>query len=246
MSDSKHDESLPPSIGEALKHIHEPPATPREDMWRQIQAQRQQSRIVRGRFTAPRALRFVAAAAAVLLAGFLMGRLWENSSSRPAEYDAAATDSSAAPSDVSLPWEVATGETAEATAPVERPSDSATTTPFSRAQLLHAANHFNRSGVLLAQFAETANQEEPLDPALHQWARDLLSNTRLLLDSPLAADPQYHKLLRELEFTLAQIVQASTAEETEDRQWVAGHLSDRSLVERLRLVVPALPGSRDL
>jgi hypothetical protein len=68
-----------------------------------------------------------------------------------------------------------------------------------------------------------------------------------LLESPLAVDPQYRRLLRELEFTLAEIVQASAgAVETEERQWVAGQLRDRSLVERLRLIVPALPGSRDL
>jgi hypothetical protein len=246
MSESKHDDALPPSIGEALKEIHEPPATPREAMWQQIQAQRQQSKIVRGRFTVPLALRIVAAAAAVLLAGFLLGRLWEtrNPGSR-GESPSVATSETADPA--SAPSQMALQDTPDSSTSVPRRDDPENSgMHFSQAQLVYAANHFNRSGVLLAQFAESADKEDPLDPALHQWARDLLTNTRLLLDSPLAEDPQYQKLLRELEFTLAQIVQASTVEETEERQWVAGQLSDRSLVERLRLVVPALPGSRDL
>jgi hypothetical protein len=220
MSDSNRDDALPAAIGDTLKHIHEPPVTPREEMWERIQARRQNRRVVRIRFAKPQALRIALAAAAILLVGFLSGRLWEN-------HDVTTDHSD---------LDDLRSTTAANPAPA-----------ITQAQLLHAANHFNRSGVLLAQFADTVQDEGPLDPEFHQWGRDLLTNTRLLLDSPLAVDPQYRRLLRELEFTLAEIVQASAgAVETEERQWVAGQLRDRSLVERLRLIVPALPGSRDL
>jgi hypothetical protein len=225
MSPSKHDEQWPPAIKEAVKQYNDPPATPREKMWQQIQARRQQEKVVRGNFQVNRTSRLLLAAAAVLLAGFLLGRLWENNTSLPQ------------PDTTDTPI-VATSD----------PTPTPTPTPrvLSTAQRLHATNHFNRSSVLLAQFAE-AGPEEPLDPELNQWARNLLSNTRLLLDSPMAQDPQYRKLLRDLEFTLAQIVQASTAaEEPEERQWIAGQVNDQSLVERLRLIVPVLPGAMDL
>jgi len=223
MSPSKHDEPWPPAIKEAVKQYNSPPVTPREEMWQQIQARRQQEKVVPGNFQRQRRGRLLLAAAAVLLAGFLMGRLWENSTDLPQ------------PDTTDTPV-VATSD----------PTPTPTPRVLSTAQRLHAAKHFNRSSVLLTQFTE-AQPEEPMDPQLNQWARNLLSNTRLLLDSSMAQDPQYHKLLRDLEFTLAQIVQASTAaEEPEDRQWIAGQVNDQSLVERLRLIVPVLPGAMDI
>ena len=220
----KHqDEPLPPDVLHALRQLHEPPPTPREEMWRQIEARRRRGRIVAGDFRTRRLVRVALAAAAVLALGFLLGRLWERG-----------------PDD-------SPGEVPVASSPAAPEGDDRAAPALSRAQLLHAANHFSRSGVLLAQFAESADSDDPLDPQLHQWAADLLTNTRLLLDSSLAKDPQYLKLLRDLEFTLAAIVQASAAEdETEERRWVAGQVGEGSLVERLQLVVPVLPGARDI
>lgn len=223
MMQHEHDDKWPPAIEAAVKQYNDPPPTPREEMWQQIEARRQQRRVVAGDFRWRHYSRRVMAAAAVLLAGFVLGRIWDNDRSpqpdAPIVADATPT-----------------------TKPAATPKDAG----ISTAQRLHAAKHFSRSSVLLAQFAE-AVQEDSLDPELHKWARDLLSNTRLLLDSSLAEDPQYHRLLRDLEFTLAQIVQASIAEEEpEERQWVAGQVNDQSLVERLRLIVPVLPGAMDI
>ena len=209
MSDSKHDDTLPPAIGEALKQVHEPPATPREEMWQAIQSQRQERKIV-GRISAlPTSLRLLVAAAAILLVGFFGGRLWENSNMTPEPSVNNATAPTAnetvgdGPAPTAVAIDASLGESATST--------TAAPNALNQAQLLHAANHFTRSGVLLAQFAESVSDDDPLDPELHSWASDLLANTRLLLDSPLAADPQYRKLLRDLEFTLAQIVQTSAA-----------------------------------
>jgi hypothetical protein len=230
----KDNDTLPPTILEALQQINPPPPTPREEMWRRIEAQRKAAKVVRPRFGARRWLLPAVAAAAVLVLGFLLGRVW-NTTPLPDD----------APS-ASAPNDDASETLAAAPTPGDTPVDKASP-PLSRAQLMHAANHFSRSGVLLAQFAESAEDEEPLDPQLHEWARNLLTNTRLLLDSPLGKDPQYRKLLRDLEYTLASIVQASTNEgETEERRWVAGQVDESSLVERLQLVVPVLPGARDI
>lgn len=73
-----------------------------------------------------------------------------------------------------------------------------------------------------------------------RWARDVLSSTRLLLDSPAASDPQLRALLSDLELVLAQIVQVSGAPlQADERQLIERAMRDRDLMPRLRSAVPA-------
>jgi hypothetical protein len=73
-----------------------------------------------------------------------------------------------------------------------------------------------------------------------RWARDVLSSTRLLLDSPAARDAQLRSLLTDLELVLAQIVQLSGAPlQAGERELIERAMRDRDLLLRLRSAVPA-------
>jgi hypothetical protein len=73
------------------------------------------------------------------------------------------------------------------------------------------------------------------DSAMSVWARDLLSNTRLLLDSPAGADPERRRLLQDLELVLVQIVQLAPT----DREMIDRALEHDHVMTRLRTAVPA-------
>ena len=86
--------------------------------------------------------------------------------------------------------------------------------------------------------------ENVRDPAAMQqaarWARDVLSSTRLLLDSPAGRDPQMRMLFTDLELILAQIVQLSgTPLQARERELIDDAMRDRDLLPRIRSAVPA-------
>jgi hypothetical protein len=73
-----------------------------------------------------------------------------------------------------------------------------------------------------------------------RWSRDVLSSTRLLLDSPAGRDPRLRQLLTDLELVLAQIVQLSGAPlQAGERELIERALRERDLLPRLRSAVPA-------
>jgi hypothetical protein len=71
------------------------------------------------------------------------------------------------------------------------------------------------------------------------WAKGLLSNTRLLLDSPAGDDPRRAKLLQDLELVLAQIVQLEPNARAEERQLIEGSIEQGHVMTRLRTAIPA-------
>jgi hypothetical protein len=88
------------------------------------------------------------------------------------------------------------------------------------------------------EVAGAHDQESMLQAA--RWARDVLSSTRLLLDSPASRDPQLRALLADLELVLAQIVQLSgTPLQAGERELIGRAMRDRDLLPRLRSAVPA-------
>ena len=73
-----------------------------------------------------------------------------------------------------------------------------------------------------------------------RWARDVLSSTRLLIDSPAGRDPQMRALLTDLELILAQLVQLSgTPLQASERDLIERAMRERDLLPRLRSAVPA-------
>jgi len=72
-------------------------------------------------------------------------------------------------------------------------------------------------------------------------ARDLLTTTRLLLDSPAADDPRMRALLEDLELVLVQISQLPTARARHDTDLITQDMDQRSVLPKLRSAIPAGP-----
>ncbi|MFL5618509.1 MAG: hypothetical protein ACJ79A_08975 [Gemmatimonadaceae bacterium] len=94
---------------------------------------------------------------------------------------------------------------------------------------------------LLTTYRSAENVRDP--QAMQQaarWARDVLSSTRLLLDSPAGRDPQMRSLFTDLELILAQIVQLSGMPlQARERELIDHAMRDRDLLPRIRSAVPA-------
>ncbi|MCB1162415.1 MAG: hypothetical protein R3C71_05980 [Candidatus Krumholzibacteriia bacterium] len=93
----------------------------------------------------------------------------------------------------------------------------------------------SRSETLLTQFRNAAAGS---DPEQASWAGELLTETRLLLDSPASADPELKRLLEDLELTLAQIERAAASGDPDERTLVTEGLERQALLSRLRARVP--------
>ncbi len=111
-----------------------------------------------------------------------------------------------------------------------------TEVPYQVATIRHLAN----AEALLTAF-RTDSRDAKMDAQLSVWARDLLSNTRLLLDSPAADDPQRARLLGDLELVLAEIVQLSPGASAQDRGLIEGSIRNGQVMTRLRSAIPAGP-----
>ena len=119
---------------------------------------------------------------------------------------------------------------------VDRPPPNST--PASAYQLA-AVRHLSEAEALLTSFRTRSNTDQQMDAQLGSWARELLSNTRLLLDSPVANDPQRRPLLEDLELVLVQIVQLSPGSTPQDRELIEKTLQHDHVMTRLRTAIPA-------
>jgi hypothetical protein len=72
-------------------------------------------------------------------------------------------------------------------------------------------------------------------------ARDLLTTTRLLLDSPAADDPRMRALLEDLELVLAQISQLEAGRDNRNSDLITQDMDQRSVLPKLRSAIPAGP-----
>jgi hypothetical protein len=117
---------------------------------------------------------------------------------------------------------------------------SAKSTP-SRADQLAAARHLSEAEALLTSFRTRSTTDQQMDAQLGIWARELLNKTRLLMDSPVASDPQRRPLLEDLELVLVQIVQLSPGSTPQDREMIEKTLQQDHVMTRLRTAIPAGP-----
>ena len=129
-----------------------------------------------------------------------------------------------------------------ATAPVQTAGQG--NVPTNRTTYQFAvAQHLSRAEVLLTSF-RTQSGATSLDPQVVQVAGDLLTSTRLLLDSPAGDDPRVAALLGDLELILAQIAGMS-AHVVEDREIIQDGMNRTAVLPRLRATTagPAAAGT---
>lgn len=166
---------------------------------------------------------------------------------RDAMWEAIRQRSAAAPSARARPWWFAVAPLAAAAAiavvafqlgkqsatPSSGTTDAAVS-PTSEAMYAQARErHLERADLLLTS-ARQLLAGSARDPALDRWAREMLTDTRLLLDSPAATDAVQRQLLQDLELLLSQIVQLPAASSPDDRALVEGALRHGDLITRIR------------
>jgi hypothetical protein len=228
-----------------------PDIVPREEMWHQIRIESEQRRSIRKRPM------WAALAAAVVLLGVGIGigaevhsrigqqasPLSSNTSSiavaTPQSHDQSIDTSNATvrqgvePSG-SQPRIVANRGTYASANGVDAMHSGAR----SQAYTLATVRHFTAVEALLTSY-ETAPHDARGDAEMASWARALLSQTRLLLDSPAASDPARRNLLQDLELVLVQMTQLSPADTPIDREMIDGSVRHSDVITRLRTAVPA-------
>ena len=211
MNDHELDELV-----DAMRENHNnPPETPRDRMWERIEAARRERKVVRLPDRRRLWWRLGLSAAAVLLLGVAIGRMTTAPDAPPVVAD--------------------TGSTSPPVAGVPdvrmdpAPQDETT------ALVRHAAlNLFGRADVLLTDLKVSNCSDKDLRP-VPAWAGGLLTQTRLLLDSPLGEDAETRALLLDLELVLARIAGLSREDCARDVDRIRRDLDDNSTLDRLRL-----------
>jgi len=216
MNDHRHDDNKrwKSNLAEAARGFNEPPETPRERMWDRIAAARQeQHEAVPAPAPAPwwarRQVLWPAAVAAALVIGLGLGRLGRQ--------------------DLSTPTPLG-GETTLAEAVTER-------SPRPDPYQLAAQPVLARTETLLMQVK--SGVDESGGESFSQRAVGLLSQTRLLLNSPAADDPALRQLLEDLEIALARTVRVTAgphpvAQNDAERQTLEDGLVRKAILPRLR------------
>ena len=122
-----------------------------------------------------------------------------------------------------------------ATAPVTHVASNATLEP--QPYEVETSKYLGQTAALLIALPSEVKAGRA-DEAYVNRAGELLSRTRLLLDSPAASDPQMRNLLEDLELVLAQVVrlQNNTTSRTE-LDLISRALEQRDVIPRLRTAV---------
>ena len=114
-----------------------------------------------------------------------------------------------------------------------------TATPASKAYDKAASELLGRTVVLLTSLPAEARSVGAGERFAHS-ATELLTNTRLLLDSPAASDVRFKDLLEDLELVLAQIAMLQTGRTREEIALITDALEERDVVPRIRSAVARL------
>ncbi|MFQ5690441.1 MAG: hypothetical protein ACE5HQ_09240 [Gemmatimonadota bacterium] len=105
--------------------------------------------------------------------------------------------------------------------------------------------HLDRTEAFLTAFrtraAAAGSDRVTEELRISSWARDLLADTRLLLDWPADRDPRMSQLLTQLELVLAQIAQMGVGRWAEERDLIVDGLRSGDVLPRLRAAIPAGP-----
>jgi hypothetical protein len=256
MSDETHDDSRTSHedrfdewLKEAARSYNRPPDIPPKDaIWEAIADARGERRAPRGDESIAaspelawltRAVRtpWLAAAAVLLLAvGIGIGRLSLHRSPASAVRNPEITASrpSPLPPDSSSPLGARRSPLAASSSPGSTESGSPVQVT---AYDVVAARHFTAVEALLTSFA--AEKDTSMDASMRRWASDLLSTTRLLLDSPAGRNADRRRLLQDLELVLVQMAQPAPRNGSLDRDLIDHAIARRQVLTRIRSSIPA-------
>lgn len=110
------------------------------------------------------------------------------------------------------------------------PTDSGMAEPYQ----LATSKYLGQTAALLIALPTNASATHP-DSQFVARAGDLLSTTRLLLDSPAAKDPSMRSLLEDLELVLAQVVHLQNNQNKTELDLIHQALDQRDVIPRLRV-----------
>jgi hypothetical protein len=119
------------------------------------------------------------------------------------------------------------------------PDEAASAVP--RSYRVAAARHLTRTENFLTMFRVDARTDQ-LDAEVGTWGKRLLTDTRLLLDSPAGGDPELRVLLSDLELVLAQIVQLRGGD-PEEVEIIDEGLESSQLLFRLKAARASAPAT---
>ena len=194
----------------SINELDPMPRVPREEMWSQIESARRFRR-QRPR-TTPRTMWIAwgVGLAAMLLIGIGLGR-----------WSMLRQPTTSAPVAQTMPAQRVVANTL--------PSEG----EASHAYQLATQAHLGRVEVLL-----TAVNSGSIDAQVSSWARDMLSSTRMLLESPAANDPRTARLLEDLELVLTQIASPSARNRSE-LDLIQHGIKQTDVLPRVRAALPA-------
>ena len=228
MMDEREDR-LDEWVRDVARDYNAPPPTPRAEMWEAIQAGRRAARVAPRPIRTP--FRYGIGIAALLALGIAIGRITVPSRREAPAESAPTTAQSPAPAVADQPTLTAVPDPG-ARSPVR--SGPAVPERGEVAALFATGDHLTQVETFLTEFGTRA---PATDFAGH--AQDLLTNTRLLLDSKRVADVRTRKLLEDLELVLAQIATLNPRQRRQDLDLIADGLAQSHLRTRLRNAIPA-------
>jgi len=248
-------------LRQAARDYNTPGETPRERMWAEIRAHRAQQPVAIAHLPRRRSWYVPAAAAAVLLLGIGIGRLYERfSASRPRAVAVqpdtmttvvatrTPTDSAPTPAVETTLATVPTPNGRQSPPRIDRGTPSVTSRTrapaaggdASMAYRLAFVEHLAGTEAMLTSFRAAAKRGE-VDAQITTWARNLLTTTRLLQASAAQEDPTMKRLLDDLELVLVQIAQYTSAgpHHAEELELIEHSIERRGVIGKLHTNSPA-------
>jgi hypothetical protein len=198
-------------LDDAARTYRVPPEPPLDAIWSRVEAEAFAP--VTARRSGPGWRVLTAAIAASLVLGVAMGRY-----STRAERAAAIA-----------------AVNASTVTPAANPAAQAAAAPYQR-----ATEEFLGSTALLLAALPRDGSGGQMPTLLPDQAAELLTTTRLLLDSPVSANPRMKALLQDLELVLAQVARLQPRRENVTLTLISQTLEERELVPRIRSAVADL------
>ncbi len=220
MSNNDEFDSFEELMRDAARTYHTPPEPPLDEMWRGIDREHFGAAAPAGVVRVRSSIIAAAGIAAALVVGVGVGRY---------VFPARAVDSPRA-TDLVIARE---------------PQPRDTMGVFVDGAYEAATNRYlGQTVALLASLPREARTGDASTRLVAQ-ATELLTTTRLLLDSPAARDPELRGLLDDLELVLAQIARLPSTQRTSELDLITETLKQRDVVPRLRIAVADIASSND-